>query len=278
MDTELLRTFLEVRATRHFGRAAESLCITQAAVSARIKQLEELLGASLFDRSRNNIHLSAEGERLVPHAEAMLLALARARQEIQLGESRGQRLVLGVLNGLWCDALQQKLHQLMSAKPDLMLTVEGLASADLLRRLLDRTLDAAICYDPPGVPELEVLSIGELTLDRYRGKSAKQHNGDAGVYLDWGGSFARFHARDAEGEGMPRLKTNLEVVAAAYLAQHGGTCYLPRSARATLAESGVKRERGAPVFTRSLSFVNHSGSSQLELIEEAARQFAGLKL
>ncbi|WP_082881977.1 LysR family transcriptional regulator [Oleiphilus sp. HI0043] len=39
MDIELLRTFLEVKNTRHFGKAAEHLYLTQAAVSARIKQL-----------------------------------------------------------------------------------------------------------------------------------------------------------------------------------------------------------------------------------------------
>ncbi len=40
MDTELLKTFLEVSRTRHFGRAAESLYLTQSAVSFRIRQLE----------------------------------------------------------------------------------------------------------------------------------------------------------------------------------------------------------------------------------------------
>ena len=49
MDLELPRTFLEVNRTRHFGQAADALCVTQAAVSARTKQLEGLLGVSLFD-------------------------------------------------------------------------------------------------------------------------------------------------------------------------------------------------------------------------------------
>ncbi len=44
MDTELLKTFLEVSRTRHFGRAAESLYLTQSAVSFRIRQLENQLG------------------------------------------------------------------------------------------------------------------------------------------------------------------------------------------------------------------------------------------
>ena len=65
MDIELLKTFLEVKNTRHFGKAADNLYLTQAAVSARVKQLEDYFGIKLFIRSRNNIQLTAEGERLV---------------------------------------------------------------------------------------------------------------------------------------------------------------------------------------------------------------------
>ncbi len=62
MDTELLKTFLEVSRTRHFGRAAEALYLTQSAVSFRIRQLENQLGVNLFTRHRNNIRLTSAGE------------------------------------------------------------------------------------------------------------------------------------------------------------------------------------------------------------------------
>ena len=72
MNTDLLRTFLEVAKTRHFGHAAENLYLTQSAVSSRIKQLEGTLGVPLFTRQRNNILLTPAGERLLPHAENLL--------------------------------------------------------------------------------------------------------------------------------------------------------------------------------------------------------------
>ena len=65
MDIDLLKTFLEVEKTRHFGRAANNLYLTQSAVSARIRLLEETLGVTLFIRHRNNIQLTKKGERLV---------------------------------------------------------------------------------------------------------------------------------------------------------------------------------------------------------------------
>ncbi|WP_351060278.1 LysR family transcriptional regulator, partial [Psychrobacter sp. TB20-MNA-CIBAN-0197] len=53
MDIDLLKTFVEVVRTRHFGKAAENLYITQSAVSFRIRQLEQGLGVNLFIRQRN---------------------------------------------------------------------------------------------------------------------------------------------------------------------------------------------------------------------------------
>ena len=72
MNTDLLRTFLEVAKTRHFGDAADNLYLTQSAVSSRIKQLESALGVRIFTRQRNNILLTPAGERLLPHAENLL--------------------------------------------------------------------------------------------------------------------------------------------------------------------------------------------------------------
>ena len=75
MDTELLKTFLEVQKTRHFGKAAENLYLTQSAVSFRIRQLEQSLGVPLFNRFRNNIQLTVAGEMLLLHAQAVLSAI-----------------------------------------------------------------------------------------------------------------------------------------------------------------------------------------------------------
>ena len=55
MDIGLLKAFIEVYRTRHFGNAAKNLFISQSAVSARIRQLEDELGIRLFTRDRNNI-------------------------------------------------------------------------------------------------------------------------------------------------------------------------------------------------------------------------------
>ena len=119
MDLELLRTFLEVNRTRHFGEAAEALHLTQAAVSARIKQLESLLGARLFDRLRRDIRLTPEGSRLIRHADLLISGWRKARQEVSFGGAQQQLAVGGSLR-LWDVLLQDWFHRVRRHLPRLL--------------------------------------------------------------------------------------------------------------------------------------------------------------
>ena len=97
MDIDLLKTFLEVNRTRHFGRAADNLFITQSAVSARIQQLEERLGVRLFTRSRNNIQLTPQGRKLVRFAETITNVWNRARLEVAVEDETQIALSTGAI-------------------------------------------------------------------------------------------------------------------------------------------------------------------------------------
>jgi DNA-binding transcriptional LysR family regulator len=106
MDIQLLKTFLEVYRTRHFGRAADNLYLSQSAVSARIRLLEEELGVSVFTRDRNNIQLTVAGQKLLRYAESISTAWNRARQEMAMGEGGPEPLAVGAVPSLWDIALQ----------------------------------------------------------------------------------------------------------------------------------------------------------------------------
>ncbi|MFS8038980.1 pca operon transcription factor PcaQ [Xanthobacter sp. AM11] len=69
--------FLEVASRAGFGRAAEALHLTQPAVSRAIAELEEILGASLFDRGRGGTTLTAKGRAFQAHAGAAFVELGR---------------------------------------------------------------------------------------------------------------------------------------------------------------------------------------------------------
>ena len=105
----MLRTFLELNRTRHFGRAAEALFVTQAAVSSRLRSLEEQLGVLLFERSSRKMTLTPEGGRLVRHAERLISAWRLARQDVSLAVD-SEQLVIGRSLRLWDVLLQRWLH------------------------------------------------------------------------------------------------------------------------------------------------------------------------
>jgi DNA-binding transcriptional LysR family regulator len=72
IPTELLRTLVAVVDHRSYTRAAQSLGITQPAVSAQIKRLQVLLGIEVFDRQAAGVSLTAAGDTIVAYARRML--------------------------------------------------------------------------------------------------------------------------------------------------------------------------------------------------------------
>ena len=79
MEIDQIETFIAVGTFGGFHRAAEALRVSQPAVSARIKALEESLGATLFTRSHTGLTLSEAGRILKPYAEQLLRTASLAR-------------------------------------------------------------------------------------------------------------------------------------------------------------------------------------------------------
>ena len=85
MEVRHLRYFVRAAEFLHFTRAAASLSISQPALSLHIKQLEEEIGAQLFDRAvihRRRIQLTEAGKVFLVHAQAALRAIDRGKQEV----------------------------------------------------------------------------------------------------------------------------------------------------------------------------------------------------
>ncbi len=93
MDIDALKAFLEVARTRSFSAAADSLFLTQPAVSKRIAALEEKLNHSLFDRLGKEVCLTEAGEALLPHAQSIIQSIVDTERLIR--ESSGE--IVGTL-------------------------------------------------------------------------------------------------------------------------------------------------------------------------------------
>jgi len=272
MDIDLLRTFLEVHRTRHFGRAADRLFITQSAVSARIRLLEEDLGAALFTRARNNIDLTPAGRRFLRHAESILNAWNRARQDTLLAEADRVPLAVGGTFSLWDILLQEWVGILTKRLPQVALLAEAHGADALLRRLLDGYLDIAFLFEPPAIGEVVVREVGNIDLvlvsTRPRLK-LDEAMGEGYVQVDWGPSFATAHARHFPGAPTPRLRAGLGRIALNHLLGHGGAAYLAEQmVREHVQARRLHLVADAPHIERRAYAVHLEAIERRSLIEE----------
>jgi DNA-binding transcriptional LysR family regulator len=241
MDSELLRTFLEVSHTKHFGKAAENLYLTQAAVSTRIRQLESQLGVQLFTRLRNNIRLTPAGEKLRPLANANLTLVQRIRQEVAIANNQEQQISIGATPNLWDAFLQHELSKLFGQFPDIAMRAEAHTATTLARQLLERTLDVAITFDAPKIDEVSTEEIVQVPL--FLASSVNTHDWQVAmqkhyVMVDWGTAFNVQHAQQFAGAPPAVLQTNTGRIALDFLLTNGGSAFLPESLLMPYVESG----------------------------------------
>lgn len=84
MDLRQYRHIVELADERHYARAAQSLGITQSALSRSIQACERELGIRLFDRGRNGVSVTKAGERLVHDARDLLMRARTVRENMVL--------------------------------------------------------------------------------------------------------------------------------------------------------------------------------------------------
>lgn len=167
MDFKQLRYFVAVYEEGHVGRAAERLSISQPALSQQIRQLEQHLDLSLFERSSKRLLPTLAAHTLYNHALPLLDGLQRAREA--LGNFKGQALrtlAIGVLQTVHTSLVPQMLERVRKAQPHLVVQIYELSGLEIERRLLNGSLDIGISYLPPRQPGLHgvMLYEDELTL------------------------------------------------------------------------------------------------------------------
>ncbi|MGB5277657.1 MAG: LysR family transcriptional regulator [Gammaproteobacteria bacterium] len=276
MDLELLRTFLEVNRTRHFGRAAEALHLTQAAVSARIKHLEGILNTSLFDRAGRDIRLTPEGNRLKRHADLLLAEWRKARQEVTAGGAKFQ-MSIGGSPRLWDVILQDWLIALRKQHSELALITHSLSPEPLLRGVLDGVIDLAIMLDPPILETLDAREVATLRLvlvsDR-AGISIDEAINETFLLVDWGLAHALELQRTYPDMPEPITRLANARLASRYLREIGGSAYLPLpSVISAISRGRLHRVQGAAMFERSVYAVYPVRSNKEDLIRNSLQLF-----
>lgn len=229
MDTELLKTFLEVSRTRHFGRAAEALYLTQSAVSFRIRQLENQLGVNLFTRHRNNIRLTTAGEKLLPYAETLMNTWQAARKEVA-HTSRHNEFSIGASASLWecmLNAWLGRLYQLQEPQSGLQFEARIAQRQSLVKQLHERQLDLLITTEEPKMDEFSSQLLGHFTLALYCSSPARKKSELNYLRLEWGPDFQQHETGLIAADEVPVLTTSSAELARQQLSALNGCSWLP---------------------------------------------------
>src|SRR5438874_1065439 len=138
MEIDQVETFLAVATFGGFHRAAEALRVSQPAVSARIKALEQSLGVILFERSRSGLVLSDPGKTLRPYAEQLLRTASLARQAVHEHQegSTGPLQIAAALS-ISVYFLPDVLKRFQRQHPNVFITIRSGHSKEVLEMLLN---------------------------------------------------------------------------------------------------------------------------------------------
>lgn len=281
MDVELLRTFIEVQQTRHFGRAADNLFITQSAVSARIRQLEDELGVRLFMRDRNNIQLTTAGQKLLRHAEAIIANWNRARLDVAVSDDIGQHIAMAAVPNLWEIFIPDWLQLVQRKHADIAITADDLSPESVLRRVLDRGLDFGLIFEPPRLPELMIVaacSFRLLLVSSQQDATLEQALGQQYIYVDWGGDFSHQHAHLFSAYPAPVLRLGLGAAALDLVESSGGAAYLAEPQLQTaLAEKRLFQVADAPLIERQVYAIYRQDTDRRAVIESLIALISRIK-
>ncbi len=131
---------------RHFARAAEACNVSQPALSAAIRHLEEELGVNIVERGQRFVGFTEDGERILGWARQAIAAWDGLRQEASISRTRLSGTlrfgaiptampIVSLLTGPYWDAY-----------PDIRQTVRSLSNEEIIRRLDDFELDIGLTY------------------------------------------------------------------------------------------------------------------------------------
>jgi DNA-binding transcriptional LysR family regulator len=153
MDLRVLRYFVTLADTLHFGRAAAALSMSQPPLSRQIRAFEDELGVELFLREPRGVRLTPAGTALLPQARRLLReadALTAGARELAHGEVGVVRL--GFISTAAPNVLPRVLPTFRRTRPGIRLTLVEATTDAQLTGLRDDTLDAGVVVPPVPVP------------------------------------------------------------------------------------------------------------------------------
>lgn len=269
MDIDQARTFLSIAANGSFLEAARQLHLTQSTVSARIQRLEEELDVRLFIRNRSGANLTQAGKRFMEYAKRLVLTAEQARQEIGLPNQYKATIRIGGRIALWEGFLPQWVGKMRRTEPDIAIHSEIGFEEDLMRHLIEGTLDIGLMYSPTHSSDLIVEHLFDEKLVLVSTRPDDHEPGDDYIYIEWGPGFYNQHTQSYPGLERPTQMANIGWLGIQLLLENGGSCFLPaRMASTFITDGRLYRVAGSPEYVHP-AYMVYPRNSDNPVIEQA---------
>jgi DNA-binding transcriptional LysR family regulator len=267
VDISSARTFLEIVKTGSFVGAANNLNLTQTAVSARIRVLEEQLDRPLFVRNKAGAKLTPAGEQFQRFATTLVQVWERARHEVAVPAGRDKVVTIGGEHSLWNPLLRDWLVWMRQECLDVAIRVQIDVPDRLMEQVQDGVLDMALLYAPPRRPGviaellMEEKLVAVTTHDNANGSFGADY-----VHVDWGSDFSASHHAAFPEIVSSAVSVNYGPLAMEYILASGGSAYLRmEAARPHLANDQLHLVKDKPIFSYSI-YVVHSAKADDQLL------------
>ena len=219
-----VRTFLEIARAESVSIASERLNITQPAVSRSLRELEEMLGAPLFDRVGRNIRLNGAGRVFQSHAAASMVELMQARERLAKDALATEQLSVGALPTAASELVPEAALMFHAQMPAVRMHFQTGPNWLLFNQLRDGALDIVVGRMPEGEAAQGVtfqqLYIEDVVLVARAGHPILDHHDPRGMIADYpmilppkGAVISQTVDRYLASVGLPEMRGTFETVA-----------------------------------------------------------------
>ena len=228
MDEKLLQTFLAVAEAQSFHGAAKRLNVTQAAVSARVRALEEAVEVALFERGPGGTRLSEAGAQLRPHAEQLLGQWAQVRAGLGRQFAGRIALRLGCQLSIWDPLLVDLTVWAEVTLDKLPLSLNFDHDSNALDMLRDGVVDLVITGERPAGQRLECVTLPPERLGLVASEPCSLKDDELPLFLNLQlGPEYDAAVREQLGDRSGHLFLGNALMALRYLRRKGGMTFLP---------------------------------------------------
>lgn len=164
MELYQLRSFAAIAELQHLTKAAEKMHVSQPALSAQIKALEDEFGLHLFERTPSGMVLTAAGKRVLVQVEQVLAAARSLQDEVfaLAGQMTGHARIGTVYTAEFL-RLGQFVRLAVERYPLLEIELVQVVSGEALPAVLDGRLDASFCYGERKHPDIVHVTLRKVT-------------------------------------------------------------------------------------------------------------------